>query len=70
MATGRTDILREILLKPETATEARLQIDAIIKNIHRLAEFDIIGMTEKELGRLRYEPDGEYRQDTTSPHGC
>ena len=50
MAAGRTDILREILLKPETVGQTRLQIDAIIKNIHRLAEFDIIGMTEKELG--------------------
>lgn len=50
MAAGRTDILREILLKPETVDQTRLQIDPIIKNIHRLAEFDIIGMTEKELG--------------------
>lgn len=50
MVGGRTDVLREILLKPETVDQTRLQIDPIIKNIHRLAEFDIIGMTEKELG--------------------
>jgi hypothetical protein len=50
MAAGRTDVLREILLKPETVEQTRLQIEPIIKNVHRLADFDIIGMTEKELG--------------------
>lgn len=50
MAPGRTDILREILLKPETETQRFLHIDSVIKHIHRLAEFDIVGITEKEIG--------------------
>jgi hypothetical protein len=65
MAVGRTDVLREILLKPETVDQVRLQIDPIIKNIHRLAEFDIIGMTEKELGdsiRARMANIGKIRR--------
>lgn len=50
LAPGRTDVLREILLKPETSTQSRLQIDNVIENIHSLSHFDIIGVTEKEIG--------------------
>ena len=50
MAPGREGFLREILLKPETATQKRLQMDDIIKNVHALADFDVIGVTEKEVG--------------------
>lgn len=38
-------------MKPEeTRRGARLKIESIVQNIHRLEEFDIIGVTEKELG--------------------
>ncbi|SUS03285.1 conserved hypothetical protein [uncultured Defluviicoccus sp.] len=50
MAPGRTDVMREILLKPETAAQKLLQIPEIIKNVRALAEFDVIGVTEKEVG--------------------
>ena len=50
MAPGRAGLLREILLKPETATQKRLQMDDIITNVHALADFDVIGVTEKEVG--------------------
>jgi hypothetical protein len=50
MAPGRKDFMREILLKPETATQTLLQMHDVIKNVHRLADFNIIGVTEKEVG--------------------
>ena len=50
MALGRTGFMREILLKPETVDQAHLQMPAIIKNARALASFDVIGVTEKELG--------------------
>lgn len=42
--------LREILLKPETTTRHFIQIESLKKAIHNLANFDIIGITEKETG--------------------
>ena len=50
MAPGRTDVLREILLKPETDDQRYLSIERIQQHIHSLAGFDIIGVTEKEVG--------------------
>jgi hypothetical protein len=50
MAAGRKDILREILLKPETSSRTLLHMPSIIENIHALADFDVIGVTEKEVG--------------------
>jgi hypothetical protein len=50
MAPGRTDIMREILLKPETDEQTLLKVDSVLPNIHGLAEFDVIGVTEKEIG--------------------
>lgn len=50
MAPGRTGFLRELLLKPETEIQTRLHIDKLLPHIHRLADFDIIGVTEKEIG--------------------
>jgi len=50
MAPGRTGVLREILLKPEKEAQARLQIEPIVKDIRKLADFDVIGVTEKEIG--------------------
>jgi hypothetical protein len=50
MASNRNGFLREILLKPETATQTLLQMPDIIQNVHGLADFDVIGLTEKEAG--------------------
>ncbi len=50
MAPGRTGFLRELLLKPETELQTRLQIDNLLRYVDRLADFDIIGVTEKEIG--------------------
>lgn len=50
MAPGRTDVMREILLKPETEGQTLLQVESIVANIHGLATFDAIGVTEKEIG--------------------
>lgn len=50
MAPSRDGFLREILLKPETATQTLLQTHDIIKNVHALVDFDVIGVTEKEVG--------------------
>lgn len=50
MAPGRTEFLRELLLKPETEAQSLLPISEAIKHVHRFAEFDIIGVTEKEIG--------------------
>ncbi len=41
---------REILIKPESDNRSRVEIEAVIKNIHELRDFDVIGFTEKELG--------------------
>ncbi|MBS0174110.1 MAG: hypothetical protein JSR64_08740 [Nitrospira sp.] len=49
MAPGRTDVLRELLLKPEKESQP-LHVDDLLRHVHRLADFDIIGVTEKEIG--------------------
>ena len=51
MAPGREGFLREILLKPGNPGQTLLQIPDIIKNVHGLEEFDVIGVTEKEVGK-------------------
>jgi hypothetical protein len=43
------DFLWEILLKPETKKDQFLGIEKVIKCVHELREFNIIGITEKEL---------------------
>ncbi|WP_210266360.1 hypothetical protein [Mesorhizobium sp. NZP2077] len=50
MAPGRSDLMREILLKPETEAQNLLQIENIVTAVHGLAGFDAIGVTEKEIG--------------------
>jgi hypothetical protein len=50
MAPGRSEFIREILLKPETTDQTLLQMSGIIENIRKLADFDIVGVTEKEVG--------------------
>lgn len=47
---GRKDIITEILLKPETERQIHVQIPSILQNIEALRNFDIIGVTEKDLG--------------------
>ncbi len=49
LLAARNDVLKEILLKPET-TALHLPINSIIDHIELLQQFDIIGLTEKELG--------------------
>jgi hypothetical protein len=46
----KPDIFREILFKPSRADVPDTDVDAIVKNIHALAAFDAIGVTEKEIG--------------------
>lgn len=41
---------RELLIKPESTTAERVNIDAVRENIYELRNFDVIGFTEKELG--------------------
>ena len=50
MAPGRTEFLRELLLKPEKESQTRLHVDELLRHVHHLADFDIIGVTEKEIG--------------------
>lgn len=50
MAMPGGKVLREILIKPETKTQIIIQIDNVIDNVHALADFDVIGVTEKEMG--------------------
>jgi hypothetical protein len=50
MAPGRGNLMREILLKPETEAQTLLHVDSVIANVHGLAEFDVVGVTEKEIG--------------------
>ncbi len=47
-------VVREILLKPERDAE-HLDIDVVSGHVAALAEFDIIGVTEKELGGSLYD---------------
>lgn len=48
--SGHPNFISEILLKPETPGRHLLDIEAISAHIHSLAAFDIIGVTEKEIG--------------------
>jgi hypothetical protein len=50
MAPGCTGFGREILIKPEKATQHYLHIPSIVGNVERLKAFDVIGVTEKEVG--------------------
>lgn len=46
---GRDNILKEILIKAEEKN-LMINIDKIIENIDSISSFDILGLTEKELG--------------------
>ena len=43
-------VLKEILVKPESRKVKELELPSIIKNLKKLSKFDILGLTEKELG--------------------
>jgi len=47
--------LREILLKPETTGQHFIPIDGLLKVVRDLSEFDVIGITEKEIGNSVFE---------------
>ena len=50
MAWGHGDFARAILLKPETEAQNYIQIDEVLKKAHLLSQFQVIGITEKEIG--------------------
>lgn len=51
----RRDLIREILIKPETRDQRYLQIEPILENVRDLAEFGVIGVTEKEIGNSIFQ---------------
>jgi hypothetical protein len=48
---GREGIIKEILIKPETENSRRIKLSSFFENIERIQDFDILGFTEKELGK-------------------
>ena len=48
-------VAREILLKPEPGKRGKLDIEAIVGAVERLGDVEIVGLTEKELGRSTFE---------------
>jgi hypothetical protein len=50
MKLSRDDIVREILIKPETADQNFIQMSTLLANVRDLSGFGIIGVTEKEVG--------------------
>lgn len=50
MAPGRSGVLREILIKPETKGQTLLNINSVTSQVRGLSQFDVIGVTEKEIG--------------------
>ena len=50
MAPGNAAVLREILLKPESVSQTLLSVESVFKHVRKLADFDVIGVTEKEIG--------------------
>jgi hypothetical protein len=50
MAVTRKDVLREILIKPESKTAKFLHLPAILPHARELSNFDVVGVTEKEIG--------------------
>lgn len=47
---GKPNLVAELLLKPETANQTRLNINNVVSCIDDFSPFEIIGVTEKELG--------------------
>jgi len=46
----KEDVMKEILIKPETQNSRKVDISHLMEISHKLSDFDIIGFTEKELG--------------------
>jgi hypothetical protein len=55
LLAGQTNIMRELLIKPFSERQKYLQIPEIIAHIHSLAGFQIVGVTEKEIGGSVFE---------------
>lgn len=49
------NISKEILIKPETMERKRIHLNDITKNLESLSTFDILGFTEKELGKSIFD---------------
>lgn len=47
---NRDEIIKGIIIKPETKSQYYIQLNSVIDNIRLLSNFDIIGFAEKELG--------------------
>jgi hypothetical protein len=52
---GQPNIMRELLIKPSSPTQEYLHIPEIIDQMHSLAGFPVIGVTEKEIGGSIFE---------------
>ncbi|GHE74576.1 hypothetical protein [Roseivirga thermotolerans] len=51
----RNRMLTDFLIKPEKKQQPNVVIDDLLRSIHSLNKFDIIGLTEKELGNSIYD---------------
>ncbi len=49
------EVLREILVKPQTMRATRVDVRQVTNHIRELCRFDIVGFTEKELGNSLME---------------
>lgn len=52
---GVNDVLKEFLIKPEKSDKKQINLKNLRRNIDSLTQFDIIGVTEKEVGRSIFE---------------
>lgn len=48
-------MLKEFLIKPESHNTNKINLKSLIKNIDLLASFDLLGVTEKELGNSIFD---------------
>jgi len=47
----KSGIIKEILIKPESKDSRRINFKSFFENIDKINDFDILGFTEKELGK-------------------
>jgi len=47
----KSGIIKEILIKPESNDSRRVNLKSFFENIDKISDFDILGFTEKELGK-------------------
>jgi hypothetical protein len=50
-----SNAIREILLKPETQGQHFIQIESLLRVVRRLDDFQVVGVTEKEIGNSVFE---------------